>query len=51
MVLILPRGLERKVEKVKLMKLEVIRPKIKNNMNFQPKQTITDQSTLIVCEE
>ena len=30
------------------MKLEVMRPKAKDNMNFQPKQTITDQSTLIV---
>ena len=28
--------LERKVEKVKHMKLEVMRPKTKNNMNFQP---------------
>ena len=26
-------------------------PKTKNNMNFQPEETITDQSTLIVCEE
>ena len=25
-----------KVEKVKHMKLEVMRPKTKNNMNFQP---------------
>ena len=30
------------------MKLEVMRPKTKNNMNFQPEYTITDQSTLIV---
>ena len=31
----LHRELERKVEKVKNMKLEVMRPKTKNNMNFQ----------------
>ena len=36
MVPILHRELERKVEKVKHMKLEVMRPKTKNNMNFQP---------------
>ena len=36
MVTILHGELERKVEKVKHMKLEVIRPKTKNNMNFQP---------------
>ena len=31
------------------MKLEVTQPKTKNNMNFQPEETITDQSaTLIV---
>ena len=36
MVTILLRELERKVEKVKHMKLEVMRPKTKNNMNFQP---------------
>ena len=30
------RELERKVEKVKCMKLEVMRPKTKDNMNFQP---------------
>ena len=35
-VTILHRELERKVEKVKHMKLEDIRPKTKNNMNFQP---------------
>ena len=36
-VTILHRELERKVEKVKhIMKLEAIRPKTKNNMNFQP---------------
>ena len=35
-VTILHKELERKVEKVKHMKLEVIRPKTKNNMNFQP---------------
>ena len=33
---ILHRELECKVEKVKHMKLEVMWPKIKNNMNFQP---------------
>ena len=33
-VTILHRELERKVEKVKM--LEVMRPKTKNNMNFQP---------------
>ena len=48
MVTILHRELERKVEKVKHMKLEVMRPKTKNNTNFQPEETITDQSTLIV---
>ena len=36
MVTILHRELERKVEKVKHMRLEVMRPKTKNNMNFQP---------------
>ena len=36
MVTILHRELEHKVEKVKHMKLEVMRPKTKNNMNFQP---------------
>ena len=36
MVTILHRELERKVEKVKHMKLEVMRPNTKNNMNFQP---------------
>ena len=36
MVTILHRELERKVEKVKHMKLEVMWPKTKNNMNFQP---------------
>ena len=36
MVTILHRELERKVEKVKHMKLEAMRPKTKNNMNFQP---------------
>ena len=30
------------------MKLEVMPPKTKNNMNFQPEKIITDQSTLIV---
>ena len=37
--------------KVKHMRLEVKRRKTENNMNFQPEETITDQSTLIVCEE
>ena len=36
MVTILHRELERKVEKVKHMKLEVMRPNTKNDMNFQP---------------
>ena len=36
MVTILHRELERKVEKVKHMKMEVMQPKTKNNMNFQP---------------
>ena len=36
MVTILHRELERKVEKVKHMKLEVTRLKTKNKMNFQP---------------
>ena len=36
MVTILHRELEPKVEKVKHMKLEVMRPRTKNNMNFQP---------------
>ena len=48
MVAIFHRELERKVKKVKHTKLEVMRPKTKNNMNFQPEGTITDQSTLIV---
>ena len=51
MVTILHRVLEHKVEKVQHMKLEVMRPKTKTNMNFQPEYTITDQSTLLVCEE
>ena len=47
MVTILHGELERKVEKVKyMMKLEVMRPKTKNNIYI-----ITDQSTLIFCEE
>ena len=37
MVKILHRELERKGEKVKHMKLKIMRPKTKNNMNFQPK--------------
>ena len=36
MLTIFHRELECKVEKVKHMKLEVMRPKTKNNMNFQP---------------
>ena len=48
MVTIFHRELERKVEKRKHMKLEVMQPNTKNNMNFQPEQTITDQSTSIV---
>ena len=36
MVTILHRELEHKVEKVKHMKLEVVQPKTKNNMNLQP---------------
>ena len=51
MVTILHRELEHKVEKVQHMKLEVMRPKTKTNLNFQPEKTITDQPTLIVCEE
>ena len=52
MVTILHRELEHKVEKVQHMKLEVMQPKTKTKfMNFQPKETITDQFMLIVCEE
>ena len=36
MVTILHRELERKVEKVKHLKLEVMQPKTKSNMNFHP---------------
>ena len=36
MVAILHRELECKIEKVKHMKLEVLPPKTKNNMNCQP---------------
>ena len=36
MVTILHRELEHKVEKVKHMKLVVMQPKTKNNVNFQP---------------
>ena len=50
MVAILHRELEHKVEKVKHMKLEVMRPKTQNNMNFQPEYTITDKYMLIVCD-
>ena len=46
MVIILHRELEHKVEKVEHMKLEVMRPKTKNNMSFQFEKTITCQSTL-----
>ena len=35
MVAILHRELERKIEKVKHMKLEVLSPNTQNNMNFQ----------------
>ena len=51
MVTILHRELEHKFEKVKRTTLEVMRPKTKNNMNFQPEKTITEQSTLIFGEE
>ena len=37
-VTILHRELEHKVEKVQHMKLEVMWPKTKNNMNFQPEK-------------
>ena len=37
--------------KVKPRRVAVKRRKTENNMNFQPEETITDQSTLIVCEE
>ena len=36
MLTIFHRELERKIEKVKHMKLVVMRPKTKNSMNFQP---------------
>ena len=36
MVTILHRELEHKVEKVQHMKFEVMWPKTKSNMNFQP---------------
>ena len=36
MVTILHRELERKVEKIKHMKLKIMRPKTKNNMIFHP---------------
>ena len=36
MVAILHRELEHKVEKGKHLKLEVMRRKVKNSMNFQP---------------
>ena len=51
MVTILHREREFKVEKVKHIKLEVMRPKTKNNMNFQAEKTITGQSKIIVSEE
>ena len=47
-VAILHRELEHKVEKVKHMKLEVMRTQ--NNMNFHPEYTITDKYMLIVCD-
>ena len=50
MVTIIHRELEHKVEKVQHMKLEVMRPKTKTNMNFQPEYTITDKDMLIVCD-
>ena len=36
MITILHREVQHKVEKVQHMKLEVMRPKTINNMNFQP---------------
>ena len=36
MITILHRELEHKAEKLKYMKLEVMRLKTKNNINFQP---------------
>ena len=45
------KELEHKVEKDQNIELEVMWPKTKTNMNFHPKWTITDQSTLTVCEE
>ena len=51
MVTILHRQLEHKFEKVKHMKLEFIRPKNKNKMNFQLEYTITDKYMLIICGE
>ena len=51
MVIILHRELEHKVEKVLHMKLDVMRPKTKNNTNYQPEYTIPDRSTLSLCEE
>ena len=36
MVTILHRELERNVEKVQHMKLEVMRPRTKSNMNYHP---------------
>ena len=36
MAIILHRELEHKVEKVLHMKLDVMRPKTKNSMNYQP---------------
>ena len=51
MVTILHRELEHKVEKLKDLNLEVVQPKTKNNMNFQPEETVTDPSNLFFCEE
>ena len=42
MVTILQRELGCKNEKVNHIKLEIMLPKTKNNMNFQPEYTITD---------
>ena len=51
MITFIHRELEHKVERGQHMKLKVMRPKTKTNMNFQPELTITGQPTLIVCEE
>ena len=54
MVTILHRELERKVEKVKHMKLEVMQQKTKNNMNFRPELNhnwSVHVNCQFVCEE